>query len=130
MDVLKTGIGLRGYNQKEPLTEYKQESYKLFEALVRRIKFESLKLLYTVEFKFEDVEDELEKFRDELALDEEQLISNEYQDVESGEGISIDDLPHFKATKKPRRNEPCPCGSGKKYKHCCAKSGSKRGPLA
>ncbi len=130
MDVLKTGIGLRGYNQKEPLTEYKQESYKLFESLVKRIKFESLKLLYTVEFKFEDVEDELEKFRDELALDEEQLISNEYQDVESGEGISIDDLPHFKATKKPRRNEPCPCGSGKKYKHCCAKSGSKRGPLA
>ncbi len=47
-------------NQKDPLTEYKQESYGLFEALVRRIKFESLKLLYTIELNFQEPEEELE----------------------------------------------------------------------
>jgi preprotein translocase subunit SecA len=140
MDVLKTGIGLRGYNQKDPLTEYKQESYRLFQSLVERIKFESLKLLYTVEFDFGSPEEEmetLEKIRDELEIDEEELISNEYQEpphsiaeavmgTEENEG----ELKPYIAQKKPKRNDPCPCGSGKKYKNCCGKSGPRKGLLA
>ncbi|WP_456432868.1 preprotein translocase subunit SecA [Nitratifractor sp.] len=131
MDVLKTGIGLRGYNQKDPLVEYKQESYRLFEALVRRIKFESLKLLYLVQFDFSAPEEELEaaeKMLDELAIDEDELISNEYQELPS----DTTDAQHtpYVAPHKPKRNDPCPCGSGKKYKNCCGKSGPKKGLLA
>ncbi len=131
MDVLKTGIGLRGYNQKDPLVEYKQESYRLFEALVRRIKFESTKLLYLVQFDFSAPEEELEaaeRMLEELALDEDELISNEYQELPE----DTTDAQHtpYVAPHKPKRNDPCPCGSGKKYKNCCGKSGPKKGLLA
>jgi preprotein translocase subunit SecA len=131
MDVLKTGIGLRGYNQKDPLTEYKQESYRLFEALVRRIKFESLKLLYLVQFDFSAPEEELaaaEKMLEELKIDEDELISNEYRELP--ENTAAAQHTPYVAPKKPKRNDPCPCGSGKKYKNCCGRSGPKKGLLA
>ncbi len=131
MDVLKTGIGLRGYNQKDPLTEYKQESYNLFENLVRRIKFESIKLLYTVQFDFSAPEEELEaaeRMLEELEIDEEELMSNEYQEPE--QPLHEEKNTPYVAEKKPKRNELCPCGSGKKYKNCCGKSGPKKGMLA
>ena len=131
MDVLKTGIGLRGYNQKDPLVEYKQESYRLFEALVKRIKFESIKMLYLIQFDFSSPEEEVEtaeKMLDELAIDESEISSNEYQEIPS-DTTSTQHTPYV-APKKPKRNEPCPCGSGKKYKNCCGKSGPKKGLLA
>jgi len=131
MDVLKTGIGLRGYNQKDPLVEYKQESYRLFEALVRRIKFESTKLLYLVQFDFSAPEEEMEtieKIREELEFDEDELISNEYQELPA-DSTDAQNTPYV-APQKPKRNDPCPCGSGKKYKNCCGKSGPKKGLLA
>ncbi|MCW1852947.1 preprotein translocase subunit SecA, partial [Campylobacter jejuni] len=56
MDILKTGIGLRGYNQKDPLVEYKKESYNLFLELVNRIKFDSIKLLFSVQFNQEEAQ--------------------------------------------------------------------------
>ena len=132
MDVLKTGIGLRGYNQKDPLTEYKQESYRLFEQLVERIKFDGTKLLYNIQFNFEEPQEELEeieKIRDELEIEESDLdligalLEEESQNEEQKR-------TPFVAQKKPKRNDPCPCGSGKKYKHCCGKSGPKKGLLA
>ncbi len=132
MDVLKTGIGLRGYNQKDPLTEYKQESFRLFENLVQRIKFESVKLLHQVEFNFEAPEEELEtieQIRDELEIPEEELISTSAATAIEEEPKETKRKP-FIAAKKPKRNDPCPCGSGKKYKHCCGKSGPKKGDLA
>ena len=122
MDVMKTGIGLRGYNQKDPLTEYKKDSYNLFISLVERIKFEAIKVLQLVQFNFEDPAEEeakLEAMRDELEADLERAKTNE-EVVEAEVEIG----------KKPKRNEPCPCGSGKKYKHCCGKSGPKKGLLA
>jgi preprotein translocase subunit SecA len=131
MDVLKTGIGLRGYNQKDPLTEYKQESYRLFEQLVERIKFESIKLLHLVEFNFEAPEEEvetLEHMRDELEIPEEELISSSAATAMEKEQEKK--RQPFVAAKKPKRNDPCPCGSGKKYKQCCGKSGPKKGELA
>jgi preprotein translocase subunit SecA len=134
MDVLKTGIGLRGYNQKDPLTEYKQDSYRLFQDLIQRIKFEAIKLLHLVQFDFgtpEEEEQAVEEIKNELESTVENTTLN--QSYEEGE-ITDPQLEHprkpIKGTKKPKRNDPCPCGSGKKYKNCCGKSGPRKGLLA
>jgi preprotein translocase subunit SecA len=130
MDVLKTGIGLRGYNQKDPLTEYKQESYRLFEQLVDRIKFEAVKLLHLVEFNFEAPEEEvetLEHMLDELEVPEDAIEEHSFEEPEAPQEAKRQPIV---AQKKTKRNDPCPCGSGKKYKHCCGKSGPKKGALA
>ena len=128
MDVLKTGIGLRGYNQKDPLTEYKQDSFKLFTDLVHRIKMEAVKVLHLVQFNFESPEEEeavVEHIREELESD----IANAKLNTEEEQEVERKNTP-LRATKKPKRNEPCPCGSGKKYKSCCGQSGPKKGLLA
>ena len=132
MDVLKTGIGLRGYNQKDPLTEYKQDSYKLFTDLVERIKNEAVKVLHLVQFDFTSPEEEeaaVEQIRDELESDiaNAQLSSEiEAMNQESEQTT----LQPIRTANKPKRNDPCPCGSGKKYKSCCGQSGPKKGLLA
>ncbi|HSR74132.1 MAG TPA: preprotein translocase subunit SecA [Sulfurovum sp.] len=132
MDVLKTGIGLRGYNQKDPLTEYKQESYKLFTELVSRIKLEAVKVLQLVQFDFSSAEEEeaaVEHIREELESDISDITLNQSYE----EGVIAEDSSKLKpvtGTKKPKRNDPCPCGSGKKYKSCCGQSGPKKGLLA
>lgn len=104
MDNLKTGIGLRGYNQKDPLVEYKKESFALFLELISSIKIEAFKLLFVVKVAREDVEK-----LDEIRHKDPKIPVN---------------LP------KIARNEICFCGSGKKYKHCHGKSGPKKGLLA
>ncbi len=119
MDTLKAGIGLRGYNQKDPLTEYKQESFRLFEELIRRVKIESIKFVHRVEFNFEDTNEE----------DQENLNSNNVDKIENTPpSEKLEDSETI--SKKPKRNDPCPCGSGEKYKNCCGKSGPKKGLLA
>jgi len=126
MDVLKTGIGLRGYNQKDPLTEYKQDSYKLFTDLVIRIKLEAVKVLQLVQFNFESPEEEeaaVEQIREELESDlADAKLSTDVADEAKKKPLT--------GTKKPKRNEPCPCGSGQKYKNCCGQSGPKKGLLS
>ncbi|MBV5278294.1 MAG: preprotein translocase subunit SecA [Campylobacteraceae bacterium] len=124
MDILKTGIGLRGYNQKDPLTEYKKESYNLFIELVEQIKLESFRTLHIVQLR--DNKEEQEK----RAMDE--LIQRM---EESNAGMKLQHDSPFEESdvekeKKTARNELCPCGSGKKYKQCCGKSGPKKGILA
>jgi len=123
MDILKTGIGLRGYNQKDPLTEYKKESYSLFMELIELIKYESIKTLQLVQLRDEKEEQERQAMTDMIAR----------MEAESSEGMkmehaSLNSTPIVK--KKIPRNNPCPCGSGKKYKQCCGKSGPKKGILA
>jgi len=131
MDVLKTGIGLRGYNQKDPLTEYKQDSYKLFTDLVTRIKLEAVKTLQLVQFDFSNAQEEeeaVEHIREELEAGVADATLNQSYE----EGVIAEDLDKLKpqrAEKKPKRNDPCPCGSGLKYKNCCGKSGPKKGLL-
>ncbi|NPA28517.1 MAG: preprotein translocase subunit SecA [Epsilonproteobacteria bacterium] len=112
MDTLKTGIGLRGYNQKDPLTEYKQESFRLFEDLIKKIKTESIKFIHRVELNFSEPE-----------VEEEEITQQVKEEESKKEDEAI-------IAKKPKRNDPCPCGSGKKYKNCCGKSGPKKGLLA
>ncbi|HGZ70101.1 MAG TPA: preprotein translocase subunit SecA [Nitratifractor sp.] len=117
MDTLKTGVGLRGYNQKDPLTEYKQESYRLFTELIKKVKIESIKFIHRVEFNFEEEPQTQEPQNEESASEQKELPKKSDSSAVSGE-------------KKPKRNDPCPCGSGKKYKNCCGKSGPKKGLLA
>ncbi len=119
MDTLKTGIGLRGYNQKDPLTEYKQDSFRLFADLISRIKFEAVKTLQIIQLDFlneEDEQEHIEKMKNEMVQDLEQPKNKTKTPTTSA--------------KKPKRNDDCPCGSGKKYKNCCGISGPKKGLLA
>lgn len=108
MDILKTGIGLRGYNQKDPLVEYKKESYNLFLELVNRIKFDSIKLLFSVQFNQEEAQNLENKANEE----NEKLLQSSVE-----MGASEDNLGEAEFKKVPR-NAPCPCGSGKKFKEC------------
>ncbi|PJR00294.1 preprotein translocase subunit SecA [Campylobacter jejuni] len=120
IDILKTGIGLRGYNQKDPLVEYKKESYNLFLELVNRIKFDSIKLLFSVQFNQEEAQNLENKANEE----NEKLLQSSVE-----MGASEDNLGEAEFKKVPR-NAPCPCGSGKKFKECHGKSGPKQGILA
>ncbi|HDZ5084944.1 TPA: preprotein translocase subunit SecA [Campylobacter jejuni] len=120
MDILKTGIGLRGYNQKDPLVEYKKESYNLFLELVNRIKFDSVKLLFSVQFN----QEEAQNLENKVNEKNEKLLENSVE-----MGASENNLGEAEFKKVPR-NAPCPCGSGKKFKECHGKSGPKQGILA
>ena len=114
MDTLKAGIGLRGYNHKDPLVEYKKESYDLFIELIYRLKRDSIRMLQMIRFTFEDGN------------------SNQNLDANSQANLAenLDENQDASDTKHTSRNEPCPCGSGKKYKDCCGKSGPKVGKFA
>ncbi|OCL98169.1 preprotein translocase subunit SecA [Aliarcobacter thereius] len=119
MDTLKTGIGLRGYNQKDPLVEYKKESYNMFVDLVSNIKIEIIKILFTIQLQSkEDAQKEKEAI-ERMKASMEKANSNQTTNI-AQEAVRTSD-------KKIARNEPCPCGSGLKYKQCCGKSGPKRG---
>ena len=123
MDTMKTGIRLRAYNQKDPLVEYKKESFNLFGELISDIKFNTIKTLQIIQFKVESAEEEAARIAEKLAteqkLKEAARIFNHSNS--SQEAVS---------EKKIARNDPCPCGSGKKYKQCCGKSGPKKGVFA
>ena len=122
MDTLKTGIGLRGYNQKDPLVEYKKESYNMFVELVSNIKVEIIKILFAVQLQSKDdakkEQEALEKVKASMEKANAHTTTNLAQ-----EAVKSSD-------KKIARNEPCPCGSGLKYKQCCGKSGPKKGLVA
>ena len=118
---LGVSIGLRGYNQKDPLVEYKKESYNLFMELVGRLKTESVKTLQIVRFKSREEQEEQAR----MMLEASQNAENEPLNYNNqGED------ENFTPEKKIPRNAPCPCGSGKKYKDCHGKSGPKKGIFA
>ncbi len=124
MDTMKTGIRLRAYNQKDPLVEYKKESFNLFQELVETIKFDTIKTLHIIQFSIESAEEEAEALAAQRELEQKQqeLAQSLHHGDETTEPITAD--------KKIARNDPCPCGSGKKYKQCCGKSGPKKGAFA
>ena len=123
MDNMKTGIRLRAYNQKDPLVEYKKESFGLFRELINDIKFNTVRTLQIIQFQMESPEEEAEKLAQELKAKQE-LDAAVMQLNHSSEEK---EAPR---EKKIARNDPCPCGSGKKYKQCCGKSGPKKGAFA
>ena len=139
MDNLKTGIGLRGYNQKDPLVEYKKESYNLFLELVERIKFDSVKVLFNVVFTSSNtqaIEQNAQEKNEKLLQNAVETGANEdnlgqAQRFKNGANAGKNGNATFTSgVKKVPRNSPCPCGSGKKYKECHGKSGPRQGVLA
>ncbi len=106
MDHLREGIGLRGYAQQDPIMIYKKEAFEMFQNMVSRIKEETLRILFRIQVaEPEDVE--------EISKPKEQEMT--FSHGSSG----IKRKPVKRAAEKVGRNDPCPCGSGKKYKKCC-----------
>ncbi len=127
MDNLKTGINLRGYNQKDPLVEYKKESYNLFLEFIEDIKMEAIKTFSKIQFENDQDSSDAERYLDNFSEERE----HESVTYRHEEALDEDLNVAMKAfAKTPKRNEPCPCQSGKKYKDCCAKSGPKKGLFA
>jgi preprotein translocase subunit SecA len=120
MDSMKTGIRLRAYNQKDPLVEYKKESFNLFSELVETIKYDTIKTLHVIQFRVESAEEEAEAFARQMELEKRQEAMR----------MSLNHQEHDTEEKKIARNDDCPCGSGQKYKNCCGKSGPKKGVFA
>lgn len=118
MDHLRDSVGLRGYGQKDPLIEYKKESYKLFVDMLSKINFETVNFLFHVQVKVEN--------REEIALKEKQTkLREERKDIFSdSQDDEVKRTPIKREMPKVGRNDPCPCGSGKKYKKCCGASNS------
>ncbi len=127
MDNLKTGINLRGYNQKDPLVEYKKESYNLFLEFIEDIKMEAIKTFSKIQFENEQDSSDAERYLDNFSEEREHESVTYHHEEALDEDLNV----AMKAfAKTPKRNEPCPCKSGKKYKDCCAKSGPKKGLFA
>ena len=118
LDHLRQGIHLRGYAQKNPKQEYKREAFELFEALLDRVRKEVTRVVFTVQIRSqEDVEE---------TVPHADVHNVQYQHGSYDEepGGSADEAPPqrpVQAGPKVGRNDPCPCGSGKKYKHCHGK---------
>ena len=128
MDNMKTGIRLRAYNQKDPLVEYKKESFGLFSELINDIKFNTIKTLQIIQFQMESPEEEAARISKQL--EEEKKAQEALMRLNHHDNVDIDAEDDFVVSKKIARNDPCPCGSGKKYKQCCGKSGPKKGVFA
>jgi preprotein translocase subunit SecA len=141
MDYLRKGIGLRGYAQKNPKQEYKREAFEMFTAMLDRIKYEVVTILSKVEIQGQSDLDEMEQQKLQQQAKESDLEMNHA----SSSAMSNDSQPSSVAGRsqqqiqqqgtdnkgavktvkrdgrKVGRNEPCPCGSGKKYKQCHGK---------
>ncbi|BAL26001.1 preprotein translocase subunit SecA [Azoarcus sp. KH32C] len=118
LDHLRQGIHLRGYAQKNPKQEYKRESFELFEGLLDTVRGDVSKLLMTVQVRAESQLDTME----EPALDNVQYHHADYDEaLGAAAAVAADVGVSVQAGPKVGRNDPCPCGSGKKYKHCHGK---------
>jgi len=106
MDHLKEGIGLRGYAQQDPLRIYRKEGFDMFQGLMERVKEEIVAILFKIQVSAPSQVEEMKK-------QEQEDLSFSHSD-----GSSIKQ-PVKRNSQKIRRNDPCPCGSGKKYKKCC-----------
>ncbi len=100
MDALRRGIGLRGYGQRDPVMSYRQEGWEMFEDMVNRIHTDTAAILMKI--RVEKKENGAAKLSSQIAAAKKKL--------------------GFAGGKKPGRNDPCPCGSGLKYKNCCGKN--------
>jgi len=106
MDHLKEGIGLRGYGQKDPIREYQKEGYEMFMEMINRVKEDTLEKLCMVRIQREE---DIEQMREQTP---QQFVLSRGEETTS-------QAPIKREAKKVGRNDPCPCGSGKKYKKCC-----------
>ncbi len=119
IEQLKEGIGLRGYAQVNPLNEYKKEAFDMFETMTERIEAETVLYMYRLAVSDEDVA--LEESRHEQDMVFSHADASGFGGNPAGETMQMA-TPVRRATPKVGRNDPCPCGSGKKYKYCHGRS--------
>ncbi len=122
MDYLRQGIHLRGYAQKNPKQEYKREAFEMFARMLEEIKQEFITVLTLIQVR---TDEEMEAYRREQSSDNFEMRHDEFsgfgdgdEEVRDGEA---EHTPFVRQERKVGRNEPCPCGSGKKYKQCCGR---------
>ena len=114
LDHLRQGIHLRGYAQKNPKQEYKREAFELFETLLDLVRVEVTRLLMTVQVRTESAEETAPQ----AAVQNVQYHHADYEEALAAAEEAARALPPMQAGQKIGRNDPCPCGSGKKYKQC------------
>jgi preprotein translocase subunit SecA len=129
MSELRQGIGLRAYGQKDPLVEYQYEAFDMYKEMLGRIREDTIQYLFAIDVVYEGAEEEqrndlnfthgedvsaydLEQAKDQQQERQAQAENNRQPEEE------VDRTP-LKKKEEPGRNDPCPCGSGKKYKKCC-----------
>lgn len=128
MDALRDGIGLRGYGQRDPKLEYKREGFDMFQSLLFQIREAVFRSLTRVRVQLVEQEDE-----EAPAVSESSVVATEFQHRNEDQalsyisgGVAEDAEPQknqpAKAAPRVGRNDPCPCGSGKKYKRCCGRN--------
>ena len=111
MDHLKEGIGLRGYGQRNPLQEYQKEGYDMFMELISRIKEETIQKIFHIQIARPE---DMERMQAERQRRQPLVMSHGMEAEEKAKPVK-------REGKKVGRNDPCPCGSGKKYKKCCGR---------
>jgi preprotein translocase subunit SecA len=123
LDYLRQGIHLRGYAQKNPKQEYKREAFELFSQLLDSVKLEVTRTLLTVRIQTREQAEELEQAAQAIEESATQLSNVTYTHPNEDGSVSSETDPTTVADEVPRvgRNDPCPCGSGKKYKQCHGK---------
>jgi len=104
MDQLRYGVGMRAYGQRDPVIEYKFEGFEMFEEMIRNIQLDSVKMILRMRVNREQGAPQREKVA---------------EPVTASHGDSGPRKPAARSSEKVGRNDPCPCGSGKKYKKCC-----------
>lgn len=111
MDQMRQGIGLRAYGQHKPIDEYRNESYDMFNEMTYNIQYNTIRMLFAVTIKRqEEVQQEEEQQKERV-----DILNARHGDEEPVKKKPV-------SVQKVGRNDPCPCGSGKKYKHCCGKN--------
>ncbi|GAB6100076.1 preprotein translocase subunit SecA [Halanaerocella petrolearia] len=132
MDNLRQGIGLRAYGQRDPLTEYKFEAFEMFKQMNQLIREEIIKYLFAIEVVEEEATPETREGLNythgsevtayDLAQEQKQRQQQARAQGQQAQGQGQEEQPKAQPLRKreePGRNDPCPCGSGKKYKKCC-----------
>ena len=116
VDQLKEGIGLRGYGQKDPRIEYQREAYQMFLDMLERIKRDTVEKLFAIQIAREQEVREMKVERKQTFVMSRgtEAAAQRGGETEDGKGVTV-----RRDGKKVGRNDPCPCGSGKKYKKCC-----------
>jgi len=112
IDMLRDGIGLRAYGQKDPLIEYKKEAYDLFNKMMFEIQGETARHIFRTKFGVQIV-----NMKDDEVIETD--LARAAEQFHPSEEVEQAIRQPEKHDKKVGRNDPCPCGSGKKYKHCC-----------
>lgn len=135
MDHLRQGIFLRSYGGKNPRQEYKREAFAQFTELMLALQQEVIKVLSHIQIKQDEAADTIERQREEesarAGMNYQHQTMSALANTEGGEGKEPSQEPRggnkqspfVREIAKVGRNDPCPCGSGKKYKQCCGKLG-------